>query len=89
MNDKIVINLSHGNQTLWPVYITIGNLNTKTWQSQKRLGNLLLDSITIIYEWSEDANNKDKNLKAKIYHMALKIMLQCIYPGIFSKKIRQ
>ena len=80
-SDKTVMSLSHGDQTLWPVYITIGNLDAKTRRSQKRLGTLLLGSIPIIHERSEDANNKDKNLKAKIYHMALKTMLQRTYPS--------
>ena len=80
-SDKTVMSLSHGDQTLWPVYITIGNLDAKTRQSQKRPGTLLLGSIPIIHERSEDANNKDKDLKAKIYHMALKTMLQRTYPS--------
>lgn len=29
----------------------------------------------MIYEQSEDRNNKDKNIKAKIYYMTLKNML--------------
>ena len=64
---------------MWPVYITIGNLDAKTWQSQKRPEMLFLGSIPIIHERSEDANNKDKDLKSKIYHMALKIILQHMY----------
>ena len=80
-SDKTVMSLSHGDQTLWPVYITIGNLDAKTRRSQKRPGTLLLGSIPIIHERSEDANNKDKDLKAKIYHMALKTMLQHTYPS--------
>ena len=36
---------------------------------------LLLGSIPIIYERSEDANNKNKDLKAKIYHIPLKTIL--------------
>lgn len=61
------MSLSHRNQILWPVYLTIGYLYAKTWQSQKLSKMLLLDSIPIIYEWLKDANNKDKDLKAKIY----------------------
>ena len=75
------MSLNHGDQTLWPVYITIENLDAKTRQSQKRLGTLLLGSIPIIHKRLEDANNKDKDLKAKIYHMALKTMLQRTYPS--------
>ena len=75
------MSLSHGDQILWPVYIIIGNLDAKTRRSQKRLGTFLLGSIPIIHERLEDANNKNTNLKAKIYHMALKTMLQCTYPS--------
>ena len=74
--------LSHGDQILWPVYITIGNLDAKTQQSQKQPGTLLLGSISIVYERSKDANNKNKDLKAKIYYMTLKTMLQYTYPNI-------
>ncbi len=80
------MSLSHGDQTLWPVYIIIGNLNAKTWQSQKRPGTLLLSSIPIIYERSEKANNKEKDLKAKIYYMALKSMLQHTYLAPLLRK---
>ena len=84
----MVISLNHGDQILRPVYITIRNLNAKTQQSQKRPGILLLGSISIIYKRLEDANNKNKNLKAKIYHMALKTMLQRTYFNLPSKKMR-
>ncbi len=82
------MSLSYGDQILWPVYITIGNLDAKTRQSQKRPGTLLLGSISIIHERFEDANNKDKNLKAKIYHMVLKTMLQHTYLGLPFKEMR-
>ncbi len=85
----MVMSFSHRDQTLWPVYITIGNLDAKTRRSQKRSGTLLLGSIPIIYERSEDANNQNKDLKAKIYHMTLKTMLQRTYPGLSSKEIRR
>ena len=29
-NNKIAMNLSHGDQAFWPVYVTKGNLDTKT-----------------------------------------------------------
>ena len=71
----MVLSLSHGDQTLWPIYITIGNLDVKTRRSQKRLGTLLLSSISKVYERSKDTSNKNKDLKAKIYHMVRKTML--------------
>lgn len=74
------MNLSHGDQMLQPIYITISNLDLKSPHSQTRPGTLFLGSISIIYERSEDENNKDKDLKTKIYHLALKTMLQCKSP---------
>ena len=70
------MSLSHGDQTLWPVYITINNLDSKTRLSQTRPGILFLGSIPIVYERLKDGNNKDQDLKAKIYHLALATMLQ-------------
>ena len=84
----MVISHNHGDQTLLPIYITIGNLDAKTRRFQKRLGTLLLGSISIIYERSKDANNKDKYLKVKIYYMVLKTMLQHTYSGLSFKEIR-
>ena len=92
LSDKTVISLSHWDQTLWPVYITNGDWDTKIRQSQKRPETLLLGFIPIIHERLEDANNKNKDLKAKIYHMALKSMLQRTFPNfsfIDFKEIRR
>ena len=69
------MNLCYRDQTSWPVYIIIENLDAKTWQSQNRLETLLLDSISIIHDWSENANNKKKDLKTKFYNIVLKIIL--------------
>ncbi len=83
------MDLSHGKQILWPVYIKIGNLDAKTRQFQKWPRTLLLGSIPIVHTRSEDANNKDKDLKAKIYHMALKTILQRTYlslPSVYFNK---
>ena len=77
-NDKIVMSLSLGDQVFWPVYVTIGNLDVKICRSQNRLETLLLGSISIVHKEAEDLNNKDRNLKAKIYHLALRTMLECI-----------
>lgn len=70
-----MISFSHGDQTLLPVYRTISNLDLKTQRSQTRPNILLLGFISIIYKRSKDEDNKNKNLKAKIYHLAIKLML--------------
>ena len=78
-SDNIVMNPSHGDETLWPVYIIIGNLDSETWHSQTWLGTLFLGFIPIIHERLEDGDNKDTDFKAKIYHLALKTILQRKY----------
>ena len=50
---------------------------------------LFLGSIPFVHKRLEDANNKDKDLKAKIYHMALKTMLQHTYPNLSSVELRK
>lgn len=70
-----MISFSHGDQTLLPVYKTIRNLDSKTQRSQTRPNILLIGFISIIYKRSKDEDNKNKNLKAKIYHLAIKLML--------------
>ncbi len=85
-SDKTVMSLSHGVQTLWLVYFTIGNLDAKTRRSQTRPGTLLLGSISVVHKRSEDGDKKDKDLKAKIYHPALKTMLQrkCLHQCAYN-----
>ena len=69
------MSFSHKDQILWPVYIIIRNLDTKTWQSQQWLEILFLGYIFIIYEQSKDINNENIYLKAKSYYMVLKSIL--------------
>ena len=76
LSDKTIMSFSHGDQTLWLVYITINNLDLKIWRSQTCPGTPFLGSILIVHERLEDGNNKDQDLKAKIYHLALSTMLQ-------------
>ena len=72
------MSLSHGDQVLWPVYVIIRNLNIKMRSSQNWLATLLLHSIPIVYEQAEDSKNKDRDLKTKTYHLALKTILECM-----------
>ena len=48
---------------------------------------LLLGSIPIVHERLENANNKNKDLKVKMYYMALKTMLQRTYPSLSSVEL--
>ncbi len=79
-SDKTVMGLSHGDQVFWSVYITIGNLDAKTNWSQNRPETLLLGLIPIVYKQAENSNNKDRDLKSKTYHLALRTMLERMYP---------
>ena len=69
---------SNGDQILGPVYVTIGNLDAKTHCSQNWPRILSLGLIPIVYERAEDLNNKDRDLKAKTYHLVLRTMLEYI-----------
>lgn len=41
----------------------------------KTARNIASGLISIVYKQLKDANNKNKNLKTNLYHMALKTML--------------
>lgn len=84
LSDKIVMSFSYENQMLWPAYIKIGNLDLKTWHSQIWVDILFLGSISIVHKWLKDGDNKDKDLKAKTYHLALKTMLQRKCPFVIN-----
>ena len=45
--------------------------------------------MPIIHERSEDANHKNKDLKAKIYYIALKAILQHIYSYLFFNVLKK
>ena len=70
------MSLSYGDQILWPLHVTIGNLDVKMYQSQNRPGIVLLSFIPIVHKRSKDTNNKDRDLKAKIYYLALKTIFE-------------
>lgn len=73
---KIVICLRHRDQILLPIYITIGYLDAKSRQRQTCSSNLLFASIPIVHKCAKDSNKIDKDLKAKVYHLALKPMFK-------------
>lgn len=73
--NKTIMSFRYRDQTFWLVYITVGNLDANTRWSQKRPGTLFLRFIYIIHEELEDKNNKNKDLKIKIYHIVLKTRL--------------
>lgn len=72
------MSLSYRNQVFWPVYITRANLDVKIRYCQNWPAILFLSFIFIDYKQVKDLNNKDKDLKTKIYFLTLKIILKHI-----------
>lgn len=67
-------------------------MDKKIRLSQKYLGKLVLSYIPINYNLLKDTNIQNKDLKAKIYSIALKIILDHIYLSlsfIDFKKIKK
>lgn len=61
-------------------------LRCKNLSILKIAKNFALVSISIIHKQSKDTHNKNKNLKTKILHLVLKIILDWIYPSLIFKK---
>ena len=68
--DKTVFTQHHGDIAAWPVYLTIRNLKAKVQRQQNWPDSLLLGFIPI---------EASGNTKAKIWHMALGVMLKREY----------
>ncbi|KAI9750296.1 MAG: hypothetical protein M4579_006529 [Chaenotheca gracillima] len=67
--DKTMLTQHHGDQSVWPVYLSIGNLDRATRRKQTRPGTVLLGFIPIVHE-------KEEGLKSEVYHAAMEIMLK-------------
>lgn len=52
----------------------IRNLDSKTQYCQTQPSTLFLSSISILQKKLKDKNNKNKDLKVKIYNFAIKTM---------------
>ncbi len=68
-SDKTMLSLHHGDQSAWPIYITIGNLDRKTRHRQTVPGSVLLGFLPITSETAE-------NSKARVYHAAMELILK-------------
>ncbi len=67
--DKIMLIQHHENKFVWSVYIIVDNLNRATWRKQNRSSVILLKFISSTKHANED-------LKRKLYHRSLKIILK-------------
>ena len=65
--DKTQMTQHHGDQSLWPVYMTIGNLDRATRRSQTRPGLVLVGLIPIVKVGKEHRSY----LTAETYHWAM------------------
>jgi hypothetical protein len=69
-SDKTMLSLHHGDQSVWPIYITIGNLDRKTRRNQTVPGSILLGFLPITSETADES-------KAHVYHAAMELILKC------------
>jgi hypothetical protein len=64
-----MLSLYHGNQSAWPIYVTIGNLDCKTCHGQTVPGSVLLGFLPINPEMADER-------KARVYHVAMELVLK-------------
>lgn len=70
--DKTMLTQHHGDLALWPVYLTIGNLDIKTRKSQIRPSMVLVGLIPVVKVGKEHG----PDLKSEVYHKAMGHILQ-------------
>jgi Plavaka transposase len=69
-SDKTMLSLHHGDQSAWPIYVTIGNLDRQTRHSQMVPGSVLLGFLPITSEIADES-------KSHVYHAAMGLILKC------------
>ena len=70
--DKTVLTQHHGDLSAWPIYMTIGNLDSHTRRQQKRPALILIGFMSIM-------DGCERLVKAEVYHHILRM--------IFKRKI--
>ena len=70
--DKTALSIHKGDVAMWPVYVTIGNLDSQCRRSQIRPSFVLLGEIPIVKVGKEHA----EKLKSQIYHKAMDVILE-------------
>ena len=68
-SDKTMLSLHHGDQSAWPIYITIGNLDQNTRRKQTVSGSVLLGFLPITSETADES-------KAQVYHAVMELILK-------------
>jgi hypothetical protein len=69
-SDKTMLSQNHGDVSVWPVYLTIGNLNNATRRRQQVPGSILLALIPV-------TKKQSKEEKCEIYHQSMDLILEC------------
>jgi hypothetical protein len=67
--DKTMLTQHHGDESAWPIYLTIGNLDRVTRRKQTVPGSMLLGFLPVTSEAADDS-------KARVYHTAMEAILK-------------
>jgi hypothetical protein len=67
--DKTMLSQHHGDESAWPIYVTIGNLDRATRRKQTVPGSVLLGFLPVTSETADDS-------KARVYHAAMELILE-------------
>jgi hypothetical protein len=67
--DKTMLTQHHGDESAWPIYLTIGNLDRETRRKQTVPGSVLLGFLPVTSESGDDS-------KARVYHAAMELILK-------------
>ena len=68
--DKTLLTMLHGDQSVWPIYLTIGNLDAATRRSQLKPSTVLLGFIPIL-----EKKKGSFELRSAIWHGAMERVL--------------
>jgi len=69
--DKTLVTQHQGDASTWPVYLTIGNLNSVIRRSQTMPGMILLGELPIYKEVKSRKDSSSDGIKAHLYHQAM------------------
>jgi hypothetical protein len=67
--DKTMLTQHHGDESAWPIYLTIGNLDRATRRKQTVPGSILLGFLPVTTEAADDS-------KAHVYHAVMEMILK-------------
>ncbi|PGH11603.1 hypothetical protein GX50_09028 [[Emmonsia] crescens] len=68
--DKTVLTQHHGDVSAWPIYLTIGNLNSRLRRKQTQPSLILVGFLPIV-------KNESRVIKGVVYHKVLETIFRC------------